>query len=161
MITRKIQRIGYIQALVAIGFTIMWGNLLLLSVMAFAVSLWLFVGTAFLVPIFLLVQNVQYNSHRAYFMVITLLLTSMLKSIGKFSWQLELWIKAKAKPTTPTCIVTNLNYELFHLGLILGLGALLLSLMHTRRMAETYQWNKRSFLLAVGNALLLWYLLRW
>lgn len=161
MIARWITKIGYLQALAAVGFTVLWVNLLLLSITSFIPSIVLLVVIAFLLPIFLLVQTVQYQSHRAYFFVMSIIMASMLKSTGMLIWQVSNWLEAQANPSLITCVFIDLPFEVIRCSFVLALGMLLLSILHSRVLAEIYQWNKRSFLLALFNALLLCGLLTW
>ncbi len=155
MISKWITKVGYLQVLVSVGFAVLWVNLLLLSIATFIPYLLLLLAIAFLLPIFLLVQTVQYRSHRAYFFVMSIIVASMLKSTGMLAWQISNWFEAQANPNIVSCVLIDLPFELILCSFVLALGMLLISILHSRVLAETYRWNIRSFLLALFNALLL------
>ena len=146
--------LGLQQGLISILFAVVWIDLLQYALPFFDLPLRL------LLPVVLLVLSLQYQSHRAYFFVISVFLTTIILNAVELPayWQIYC---GQPDPTGlvnaySICGICEVRGNLW----MLLASTTAIALLHNRLLVESYQWNFRSFLVATLNAGLLYGLFR-
>lgn len=110
----------------------------------------------FILPLVLIVLCLQYHSHRAYFFVMSVFITSFLLNASSlpFYWQLHLSQMSEGNQliSASFCGICEVRNNLW----MMFTAMLALKLLHSRLITERFRWNHRSFFFAIVNGGLLY-----
>ena len=154
MISRLIGSLASLQSIVGVCFAIVWIQLSL-SMLIDTLS----IGLLILCPVFLLITGAQYQSHRAYFFVISILIGSvtshLVAIVGYINTLIQVDDGMIDLSVYSICIPCEIRKNTFYMSL----GLFVISILHSPKMVAVYRWNSRSFLLSLFNSGLLLILL--
>ena len=150
MISRLIRSLASLQSIVGVCFAVVWIQLSL-SMLIDTFS----IGLLILCPVFLLITGVQYQSHRAYFFVMSILIGSvgsyLVSIVGYINTLIQIDGGMIDLSLYSICIPCEIRKNTFYMSL----GFFAISILHSSKMVEVYRWNARSFLLSLFNGGLL------
>lgn len=155
---RIIKDVRFLSFCIAILFAVTWIDLA--RVLLDILPLDIITFTIFIVPIVLLVLCIQYNSHRAYFAVITLFMLSIILNVARIHHLIPVYLEELRSDSwyhddsfCPICdIINNLK---FIVVAVIGIA-----MLHNSLIVYTYRWRLKSFAIAILNCGLLYLIIK-
>jgi len=140
-----------IKILIVVLFADLWVDLFMHIGQFFSVELFFFLGL--IIPISILVAVLKKNSHVAYNLVILICIFSMLVRFEELINFIKLYLNEEWYGSTP------IELEIRRAFISLCCSFVILALLHIKRIVKLYNWQLKSFLLAILGALLIYLIL--
>lgn len=153
-IHRIMKDIRFLSFCITILFAFTWIDLgrVLLSILPFTIY--------FIAPVILLVLCIQYNSHRAYFAVITLFMLSIIFNVVRIYHLIPFYLEEVRSDLwyhdDSVCTICDIINNLKCI-IVAVVG---IAILHNSLIVYTYRWNLKSFSISILNCGLIYLIIK-